>query len=336
MTSPETIQRHAQRLVASLAGDVAEELRLDPLTAIPKHFGIRLELRAERREDSGCQVDGSYTDKPELKITIADSLSSGRTFFSALHELGHHFCRRDDELQTWFWELDESGAREEELIADAFAAEMLLPEDIVRSYIPYDGPSAGDVLALMQGSTASREACCVRAAQRLRSAGCVVLSEGNVLRFTATRSTGFRVPRMALQDDNSIFKRAEQLGAATEEGVRIRFPSSGTYSQPMFGNAIQDGRYVVTVLMTDSPPWVSFTPLVTDDNPNEEELECPTCDEPFSSWAKPCPRCGDRQCWKCEACSCGTKSTSSRKCTNCTLDLPTAAPAAQELCDNCG
>ncbi len=73
----------------------------------------------------------------------------------------------------------------EEAICDVVAAELLLPDPLVGRIGP-KGPSASDVIALFYASQASREACCVKAAQTMRTPGYVMLADltGTAL-FTA-------------------------------------------------------------------------------------------------------------------------------------------------------
>ena len=329
--SQRDVESHATRLAGRL-GDL-EPYRLDPAFAISANFGITVEYRAE--VDSGCDIDGSYHH--ELKtIRIAQAASLARRRFTALHELAHALGRTDSELQDWLFGFEAAGRIEEERVANAFAAEVLLPKAIVDDHLPDIGPCAWDVVQLAAASTASREAVCVRASQRLRGPGMVVLAQGSVVRFSATHSLPFRVPRGTDQGPDSFFARASEHGQIREAGVRLRFPNTDLRSDALMADAYADADgYVYVVLMEHSAPWQALTPPAS--SPDGFEIECEECDRVRITWARGCPVCGDRPCPD-HGCSCtrAARRGAVRRCKSCNIQLPAAVGPDVEVCEMCG
>src|SRR5439155_17951842 len=85
-----------------------------------------------------------------------------------------HLCTKVDAVVDAFWDLPDGGKHLEEDLVDAFAAAILLPADTVRATFA-DGVDATSVVGLWHATSASREACCVAAAQQLPAPGYVML-----------------------------------------------------------------------------------------------------------------------------------------------------------------
>jgi IrrE N-terminal-like domain len=170
------IERHTRRLLDSLDPDVRDGLSIDPIAVITARLKVRVQLRPERSGTGHCSIDGSYFPDPP-RISVAESLSRRRVNFSVLHELGHHLQADDAILADILWHEPDGGTGLEEDVSDAFAAEVLLPQHLVDEIIGDAGPTAAAVADLFATTQASREACCVRAAHRVRGPGYVVLAD---------------------------------------------------------------------------------------------------------------------------------------------------------------
>lgn len=330
-TDSRDIESHANRLV-QLLGDI-EPFRYDPEAAILSSFGLTVEHRVDINSD--CDIDGSY--HPERRtIRIAKAASSGRRRFTALHELAHALGRTDPVLQDWLFGFDGAGRIQEERVANAFASTVLLPESIVSEHIPDVGPCAWDIVQLAAASTASREAVCVRASQRLRGPGMVALVKGSVVLFSASRALTYSVARNTDQGSGSFFARASMHGQLRETGVRLRFAGSNMTSNTLIADANADNNgYLFAVLMEYNAPWQALTPAST--GPDGFEFECDECDFVRITWAPECPICGDRPCPD-HGCSCRKQPSrigSVRRCLRCNIQLPVAAGPEVEYCDNC-
>jgi hypothetical protein len=222
--------------------------------------------------------------------------------FSALHEYGHHLIRLDAAVHDDFAAQRDAGAGMEEAIADAVAAELLIPASVVDATIGERGPTAAAVVALFHAGHASREATCVRASQRLLGSGYVMLTEDDTARFTASAGLPYRVARGTLQGTDSVVAKAASRGSCREQG-RVRF-ASGNHSEILFADAQGDEGYVFAVF-TDRPAWEKLTLRDRTDLFPTREGSCPRCEWDFDYGRGPCPRCGEPYCPRCGSCWCG-------------------------------
>lgn len=322
------VPKFAARLVARL-GDI-EAFRNDPAAAATAQFGIMVVFRDDAGGD--CDIDGSY-DHNAKQIVCANAASPGRRRFTILHELGHALARSDAEYADWIWNFPDSGRTQDEQVANAFAAAVLLADDVVEPLLPPEGPTAFDVMQLAKAVTASREAVCVRASQRLAGPGIVALSRGQVVQFAATRGLPFGIRRGSDQGSDSFFARAQRREHHRETGVRVKFPSGGQSETLMADACTDESGYTFVVLMEHSAPWEALTPVV--DGPQGVEIDCEECDRTRTTYMGPCFKCGDHPCPE-HGCSCSrSKGPVARRCI-CGMQLPLAAPPDVELCELCG
>lgn len=307
---------HARRLVAQLDEPTRRALAKAPLVAL-EDLGYVVQLRPESGIAGGCTVSGSYQPGPPPTITIVESPSQGRQYFTGLHELGHRLVAADDPLQDAFAEQPDKDRKLEEDVCDAVAGDLLLPDDIVDRYIGARGPTANAVISLFHDRKASREACCVRAAQRIAGPGHVMLLNDGIARFTATANTPYRVRRGTPQfdGDDTVAWAAGGRG----EG-RVRY-ASGAMSSPFFVDAVPDGEYVFAVFMESAPAWSGGLNVAAGVSVNEwgqlevddtVEASCPHCEVDFQAMGAPCPTCkayfhGGKD--GCGQCSCGTTAS---------------------------
>lgn len=311
----EMAKREAKRLVASLEPGLADLLAEDPLEALGL-VGVVLRLRPEQTSEDGCSVDGSYLPGPPPTIIVAEAASGGRRCFSALHEYGHHLIRNDVDIHDLFADQADGGIALEEDVCDAVAAEILMPDTLVDEVIGVRGPTARDVVALFRRSAASREAACVRAAQRLLGDGLVMFGEGDVALFSASVGSAYRVARRTDQGPDSILALAARRGQAREK-ARARYRTGNTGPQ-LFADAVADEGYVFAVL-TDSPAWEDFTVRDPTELFEEYEGSCGVCDRDFTTRRAPCRRCGEPFCSRCGSCWCGAETRlAERRCDQCT------------------
>ncbi len=239
------------RVEAKHAGSI-EELGRDPIATLEAWDGIEFVIAEEREVIGGCSVSGSY-DYDGSRIVVGRALSRGRRFFTAVHEFGHHCQQRDEDSVKLLETEEDVGQALEDDICDAFAAEVLLPDSHVDEFIDQKGPTACSVLDLIRESKASREACCVRAVQRLRCQGYVMLCdlEGTAI-FTAN-ATGYPVRRNTPQAGNAVIEAAVRWRSGRELS-RVRF-ASGNLSPKFFADSASDGEYLVAVFVEHMPPW---------------------------------------------------------------------------------
>lgn len=294
----------------------------DPASVIPTVDNIVLTWVDPAVIDSGCSVAALYNgqDNPP-RISVAKDASPGRRAFSALHELGHHLCTRVTAIMDEFWDLPDGGASIEEDLVDAFAAAVLLPPDMVTTTFA-SGVTAAKVVDLWQATSASREACCVAAAQRLLAPGYVMLLDANGrCQFAARHGDLFSIARGSVQTG---VKLQPALRGGTARGVERPDFLSGVRSSEMHFDAVAGGSYIFAVWVTDSPAWDAL-PVLLNSGPVGHSGYCEACAKEFTAWRPPCARCGEPHCPTCGHCDCEPASeqkTVTRRCTRCFLDLP--------------
>lgn len=161
-----------------------------------------------------CSVAGTYRDEEDPPLlAIAAAASAGRQAFTALHEFGHHLQQTEDMLTDRLLSQPDKGFELEEAACDGFAAAVLLPDELVETYIDQSGPTGPGIVDLWQASSASRAAVCVRAAQHLPSPGHVVLLDpAGTVSFAA--STG--LPSVRRGSDQSSIETVRE--ALTRQG----------------------------------------------------------------------------------------------------------------------
>jgi IrrE N-terminal-like domain len=326
------VQNHVQRLIGQLeatAGSL-ELFRETPATAVPRYFDLNVEFRSPGT--ATCAIAGSFHPEDRL-ITVERSRSDGRVRFTILHELGHALAYGDYEIQDWLFGLDSLSRRVEEQLANAFATEVLLPKSAVDQVIPAEGPTAWDVVRLWRSSTASREAVCVRSAQRLLSSGLVAIVRGSTIQFAAGHSLLFDVPRDSDQGVGSFFDQSTHTESLRDVGVELSLPD-GLISGSFYADAYRDDDgYAFVVLQESGPPWLAGLSVSTE--PELHELECPECDRVRRTGARRCPKCGDFPCPD-HGCSCMIgpwRDPRARHCERCHIELPLATSAGTRFCD---
>jgi hypothetical protein len=331
---------HARRLLAEFDEDTRRDLAEAPLVALER-LGYVVQLRPESGITGDCTVSGSYKPGPPPTITIVESASRGRQYFTGLHELGHRLVAADDPLQDAFAEHPDKDRKLEEDVCDAVAGELLLPDEIVDRHIGDRGPTAASVVSLFRDHQASREATCVRASQRIGGSGHVMLLRDGVARFTATANSPYRVRRGTPQlgGDHPVARATAGSSGRGEGPVRY---ASGAQSDPFFVDAATDGTYVFAVFVDSKPAWGEGLTMAAGATVDEwgrhvvdstVEASCPHCEVDFQAMGAPCPTCKGyyhRGRDGCEQCSCGTSASAQssqikrQTCGECFIEKPMA------------
>jgi len=320
---PVALRRQAARLVGQLDEPVRDELRRNPNLAVEIYFGLTVIVGSA----SGCGLDASY-DRRAQTIRISEFASDSRRRFSCLHEFGHHLIATDDEIQDWLYARGgQHDAATEEQLADAIAATLILPDSVVEEHLTSGWTVRSLAAFVADQEFASREACCVRAAQRLMKNGMVILSKGSDVLFSAPRNLPFRIRRNARQADSSLFARAARTGFATASYESVNL--GGFVSGMQFDGQARttaDG-YTFSVLTE------SLAEVDRGGRPLPARWTCRECNGDITGepW---CERCSRRQCPDC-GCACPPSkagpSVVAVVCQNCFLMIPTACVE----CPNC-
>jgi hypothetical protein len=333
-------RRIAQRIISSLTDDERKALADEPFSGL-NDLGFDIRMRPEPEIISECSVAGSFDGGPPPVITVVRATSTGRQYFSALHEFGHWAIKRDTEIHDVFFREADGGVRLEEDTCDAIAGELLIPADRVDEHIGANGPTARGVLTLIRATpNSSREACCVRAAERLSGPGHVMVARDGIAQFTASHSTPYWVKRGTAQGENHITVKAHRRGSCQEESA-VTY-AGGSPSGLYFADAVRDDEdgFVVAVFMENRPPWIKGLALPSKDRSSAAETDtyCTHCEVDFTGIGRPCPKCdgyfhyGNDGCGKC-ACK---PVTGDKVCDDCFLRRPpTDFTKSETTCDIC-
>lgn len=271
-------------------------------------------------ESTSCDVAGAYiiiSGRPTLVIAEA---SQSRMNFTALHELGHHLQRTDDDLFTNLFDSPAS-AELEEAACDHFAAQVLLPAHLVQEHLRV-GVTAESITALWQASSASRMAVCIAASRRLPAPGHVLLLD---LEGSTVIDANRELPRIARGSDQSrhpVITRGLARPSHRAEGTgRLQY-RDGIRGAELFTQTGDIGDYVVAVAVQDSAPWRSLSVPSRDAGPQARWRDCEHCEATFPSFDRPCLRCNVVVCPECSRCNC---TRPEQRCDSCFLVQPLAA-----------
>lgn len=314
----------------------AGALVVDPCRALASWDQVELRYVPAVETDSRCSVAGAYVwDEPPV-LAVARSTSAGRRGFTALHELGHHLQQTDVDLAQHLAEAGDRGRLLEDAVCDAFAASVLLPDALVDEHIPAAGPSVYDIGDLNAASSASRAAVCVRAAQRLRSPGHVLLLDydGSV-QFAAAQG----LPPVAKgSNQSSVPVIQDALGFRTAKGRTRVLYRDGIRGGELFAQAGDLDGYLVVVMTADRPPWEdAFVLPSTETAPVAATRVCPNpgCGEEFESFGTSCPRCRVPKCPECGTCEC-PPVVAERQCETCfQVQSARAFEGDSMVCESC-
>jgi len=245
-------------------GDI-EALTLDAFDALAQRVDVAVArvpefVPADAQLD--CSVSGGYRENPPT-LVVTRSMSTRRQHFTVLHELGHHIQRTELALGEAVLAHREPELFEE-AACDAFAARLLLPQDMVASVMAPDGPNARIAVELFALSNASRAAISVRLAGLLKPAAVVaVLDESGVVTFAASRGGLFPPRRSSPQTENplvrSMIERREDGTVVTRNDAHICYSTGGT-SMQLYGQAAWAGDRMIAIMVEEAAPWLSFSP----------------------------------------------------------------------------
>lgn len=105
---------------------------IDPFT-IARNLGINVEIVPLDPDTAGFILKESFEDKPTIYLNVRDGFQRRR--FTLAHELGHFVKHRGAEEIAYVDNRDELASRgtdPNERWCNAFAAELLMPEAIVK------------------------------------------------------------------------------------------------------------------------------------------------------------------------------------------------------------
>jgi hypothetical protein len=208
-----------------------------------------------------CSVAGAYTfANPRAHIRVARSGSQRRRQFTALHELGHHLQQTDISLGQRV--VDVRDPEFEDASCDMFASRILLPDDLVNTYIVPRGPTAQSIVDLYEKSEgASRAACAVRAVERMTGFGAAVVCDAAGIVTFATAKGMFPPARGSDQSSTPLINAAlRRPGVVTNNDATFVLWRNGSRSDQLYGQAAWCDGFIVAVLAETGAAWRPFAP----------------------------------------------------------------------------
>lgn len=284
----------------------------DPEGALSGNSEVQVEY--DTAPKPGCSVYGYYRPRsgaPAL-ILVHPALSSERDNFTIVHEVGHHVQRQH---RAWanvrFAISGAAGDHLEERVADAFAAEVLIPVDADADGTWLDAR----VLAQVHGRVrASRSAVAMRAveiAPEGESAAVVVADRNGLVTFARASGDDVYAPaRGSVQPGiaaliQTAFAGDGYAAGALTDGVRF---GSGWAQQDLRAEAALDGSWNHAFVVIRPDQRFGRTRVW-----EQAEAECPSeaCGTVFviDAGLDICPKCSTPKCPECRSCACEPELT---------------------------
>jgi hypothetical protein len=315
-------QVDAMLAVWKARGGRREDLTSDAFTALEGRDDLtvlRVPEFVPQDSQRGCSVAGGYRwDPPTLIVT--ESMSRRRQQFTVLHELGHHIQKTDIALGTAVVDHREPEAFED-ACCDAFAAQILLPDDLVDAHTSVLGPTVDTATELFAISNASRAAICVRLIGQLQSPGAVVvLDQAGVVTFAAARGGLYPPARGSDQTANPLVAAAMNVEGTdrtiTLDDAQIWY-RSGHSSDRLYGQAAWAADRLFLLMVAYKAPWLSFSPPRdgTAQHTTDRWEQCERCQQSFTVTSF-CPSCEQPRC---PSGHCDCTANTEKTCTNCFL-----------------
>ena len=289
----------------------------DPLGALHERPDIRVKL-TQTFAHVGCSVHAYYDAQVSLpEIVVLDTGGGRRRNFSLLHEFGHHLQQAD---RAWAFDvlanLGSDRWTVEERVCDLFAAQMLLPEELVAPHATNGRElQARSIVELFHASAASRSACCVHMCG-MPGDHAVMLTDLDGTIFFATSSDAFYAPmRGTPQPDLEILIETaiENDGHASGDAHNGLRYGTGRFRQDVYFDIAVDGN------------WAFVVAKATAGRKGEQAWDLPDhdCDHclqshPPSEISRACQLCSTPVCPRCGSCRCPKRSA---YCTECFLAL---------------
>lgn len=294
-----------------------------------------LELEYSMSSGAGCSVYGYYRSGSAgqpATIFVHPSNTKERDRFTLVHEYGHHVQRQHEAWANVLYSLPRSKREAiEERVADAFAAEVLIREDVV--LLGSAWLSARTIANIYESVLASRSAVAMRVIEIAPasesatvvvcdSSGCVIFARANGDDvFTPAR--GIAQPGLAALFEDASRAQEGCVKRTIPEGLRS---GSGWTQTDLVGEAAIDhtGDYAFVVIQSEQvfgkvPVW------------ERREAECanPACELVFAvdSAIRICPKCNEPECPHCSTCSCEPIATTA--CNECFVAYSLAEQAGQ-------
>ncbi|PRB43125.1 DUF955 domain-containing protein [Arthrobacter sp. MYb23] len=249
----------------------------------------------------GCSLAGGYLWKSAPPtLVVAESVSVRRQHFTLLHELGHHLQQTDPDLGEAVFSAEDTEAFED-AACDAFAARVLIPEDLVTESIDSEGLTVRSALALHRQTKASRAAICVRLAAELSAPGVfMVLAPDGTVNFAASRGGIFPPARGSDQSRNPLITAALEAPGSDQVIARDNttiWYSTGHSSNRLYGQAAWCDGLLLALAVEHGAAWKKFSPPQANTSHRATDAwdRCEECNLGFRAKVI-CQKCGEARC----------------------------------------
>lgn len=332
------LDRAASVALAQLDSDARRSFASDPLATL-RGLGLTVEaveVLPDSREAAGICDGSSYIQ--DRVILYRSSRGSRRENFTLGHELGHYLVDQNVEIMDWL--ADQPNPMQQlEAICDRVAQSLLLPDELVMAHL--EGPvRAGSVTTLFDHTRASRPACAIAIAQRLRGLGAVVIFEhgSERVQFSSVHPDPHEGWPEVFPWKGQLIPAGHPLKTFTEGASLTRHSFWETpwgRRAEYYIDAISDGRRVFAVF-ADTDLWdvekLHLSPRREFSERPVREVTC--CGSTREVRGYPCPECGGGYCPDCRRCRCERSSDRERLCEGCFMSyLPHLL--AQGRCESC-
>ena len=334
----------AARLLQGIDPDLRRQLTLAPIPTVMAQ-GVRVRAIGALQPSAECSCDGALFLPPSVPtptICYLPTLDSRRENFTVLHEYAHLCVRWDDDMLSDLADMGDDGGRAvEELVCDALAGAVLLPDHLVDAVLGGRRPEAAHLNDLFARSSASKEACAVRLAQHLPDFGFVALLDPrrHELQFAAPSDEN---PYRWRRGSSLPLSHPAWRAAGSSKGVRgegeVVWASRSRANVWM--DAVPSGS-VIAAVFSKQRYWEA-TGLgilgeagTTRSLPTAFSGTCRHCGA--AAWGyRACDRCGDVRCQACARCGCGAPHSPTRPCSRCNLIKGRAQfRAGSSVCRDC-
>ena len=158
----------------------------------------------------------------------------------------------------------------EEAACNGFAAQLLIPEQLTNRHIGSAGPTVHDIVDLWRDGTASRQAVCARASERLPGPGHILLLDiDGVVTFSSSRGE-FPIGRGSDQSRIPVVFDQLRHGGTQSGKTRIAYRDGITGSELYIQTTDLGGYIVAVAVVVHDAPWLSFLTPVPRHRPDRQ------------------------------------------------------------------
>jgi hypothetical protein len=316
----------------------SDVLRSDPIEAVSQLPDVKVMMLSDEQEWPGCSLAGHYERKKGAQlatISLATADSARRKGFTVLHEYGHHLQQTVGLLADALGQYGDNETAVEESACDLFAAELLIPRDLIDRLISQRGPSAASVRELFKASRASRAACAVAASARLFLGGVVlVVDRKGTVNFAAAHGSVYPPRKGSTLAGTPLFRTISRVvdSDSSADGAEPLTYGNGSQSATLFFDACWCDGYYLVVMTEGGASWQVFSPPRDDSRFANSYVDCEFCGKSF----RPVALCDACRVPLCPDGHCACTARRERSCVMCFMTRhETQFAPESDICNEC-